>query len=444
MGKAFLSRSLYILGLTVVFAALAAAQTSPADQVTEFEVNGMKVLVKRRPSAPTVAGGIYIRGGSRNLTEKDQGIESLMLASATDAGTKFSRAQVRRELSRTGSAISGASNRDFGAIAFATTRPNFDRVWDIFTDVVLTPAFDSADIERNRTQLQTGLREAETSPESALQSNIDRIIYAGHPYANDPSGTPATLASLTPEQIKAYHKRVMQTSQLLMVFVGDLDPADMKARITKAFGQLPRGNYVDRPAAPLQFTKPTVNVIARPGLPTNYIEGVFAAPSLADPDYYPMRIAMAVLQSLVYQEVRVRRQLSYAPGAEMDNYQANTANITVTSTDANQSVEVMLEQMQFLRERTLLDEVLGEIADNFLTTYYLGQETSAAQAAELARYELIGGGWRNSFEFINKMHQVTGRDVNAVANKYMKDLRFVVVGDPKAVNESVFLKSTAN
>ena len=74
-------------------------------QVTEFEVNGLKVLVKRRPSAPTVAGGLFIKGGARNITDKNAGIENLMLASAVDAGKKFPQQTVRREISRTGSGI---------------------------------------------------------------------------------------------------------------------------------------------------------------------------------------------------------------------------------------------------------------------------------------------------------------------------------------------------
>jgi predicted Zn-dependent peptidase len=134
-----------------------------------------------------------------------------------------------------------------------------------------------------------------------------------------------------------------------------------------------------------------------------------------------MRVATAILQGLVFQEIRVRRQLSYAPGADLKNLAANTGNITVSSPDANQSVQVMLEQIEGLRTRTLRDDVISEVAGNFLTTYYLGQETSAAQAGELARYELIGGGWRNSFEFLNRVREVRARDVQAVANKYMGD-----------------------
>src|SRR6266853_4341598 len=50
--------------------------------VSEFDVNGLKVLVKRREGSLTVSAGLFIRGGSRNITPDNAGIESLMLASA--------------------------------------------------------------------------------------------------------------------------------------------------------------------------------------------------------------------------------------------------------------------------------------------------------------------------------------------------------------------------
>jgi zinc protease len=152
-----------------------------------------------------------------------------------------------------------------------------------------------------------------------------------------------------------------------------------------------------------------------------------------------MQVAIAILQQLSYEEVRVNRQLSYAPGADLNNYAANTANISVSSVDANQSVQVMLEQMRLLRTQSLKDDYVAEVAGNFLTTYYLRQETSAAQAGELARYELIGGGWRNAFEFLNRIREVKPDDVQAVSAKYMKNLQFVVVGNPAAVNKSYFM-----
>ena len=430
----------------VVFAFAAASfaqQITPSDlsaqatSVSEFDVNGLKVILRRRASAPTVAVGLFLRGGVRNSTEKTAGLENLMLQSAVEAGQTYSRQAVRRELARTGSTLGASAGSDFSVISLASTRDNFDQMWKVFSDVSMKPLFDAADVDRVRDRLVTALREQETVPDSALDTLEDKIIYAGHPYSVDPTGTPETLAGITPAQLRDYHKRTMETSRLLLVVVGDIDAAELKTKVAATLGTLPKGNYQETALPTLNFGKPTVDVVARQ-LPTNYIKGDFAAPSLNSPDYYAMRVAMSVLATRVYQEVRVKRQLSYAPSADMDNMAANTANIYVTAVDANQAVDVMLKEIQKMKREAISDDELTGSAGEFLTTYYLKQQTNAAQAADLARYELIGGGWRNSFEFLNHIRKVTSDDVKTAANKYMKNIRFVVIGDPAAINKTLF------
>lgn len=440
-----LSKRIFTAALVVfAFAVAGLAQqttvgdlSSQAASVTEFDVNGLKVILRRRASAPTVAVGLFLRGGVRNATDKTAGLENLMLQTAIEAGQTFPRQAVRRELARGGSSLGASAGSDFSVISLASTRENFDQMWKLFTDLSMKPLFDPADVNRVRDRLVTALREQETAPDGALDTLENRIIYAGHPYAVDPTGTPETLAAITPQQLRDYHKRSMETSRLLLVVVGDIDAAELKSKVASSLGTLPKGNYQESPLPALSFSKPTLDVVARK-LETNYIKGDFAAPSLNSPDYYAMRVAMSVLATRVYQEVRLKRQLSYAPSADMDNMAANTANIYVTAVDANQAVDVMLKEIQKMKRESISDEELTGSAGEFLTTYYLKQQTNAAQAADLARYELIGGGWRNAFEFLNQIHKVTSDDVKTAANKYMKNIRFVVIGDPAAINKTLF------
>jgi len=44
--------------------------SAQAANVTEFDVNGLKVILKRRESAPTVSAGLFLRGGVRNMTRR--------------------------------------------------------------------------------------------------------------------------------------------------------------------------------------------------------------------------------------------------------------------------------------------------------------------------------------------------------------------------------------
>jgi len=229
----------------------------------------------------------------------------------------------------------------------------------------------------------------------------------------------------------------MQTSRLLLVIVGDLDPAMIKTRVAATFGKLPRGNYQPEPVQQLSFAAPTVEITQR-ALPTNYIQGVFAAPPPTADDIYALKIAASILNQLVYQEVRVERNLSYAPEAFLSSQGANIGGISVTAVDANQAVRVMLEQISFLQRRMLLPEVIRDMVAGYLTNYYLRQETNAAQAAELAQYELIGGGWRNSISMLERLRAVTPEDVQRVSQKYMRNLRFVVLGNPASVDKTIF------
>lgn len=414
---------------------VAESQSRP---VREFEVNGLKVILKQRPGAPTVSGGLFVRGGVANLTPRTAGLENLTLAVATEASRKFPRELLRKELARLGSAVGAGANRDYSAVSITSTRESFDRTWEIFTDTILNPAFNSGDLELVRERILTGIRNQSISPDSALEHLEETIVFAGHPYAVDPIGTEETVRSFTAEDLKAHHRRILATSNLLLVVVGDIDPDSLSKKVSAAFGTLPRGIAAPRTVPPLPFPKPSLD-IQQKQTETTYVKGVFSAPRVGDPDYHAMRVAIAILQGRVYQEVRIKRNLSYAPNAEMGDLAANSANIYVTSTDPNLSVSVMLREMQSMSTEEVQEDEFTGIPGYFLTTYFVKQETNAAQVAEIARYELIGGGWRNAAGFFDGITSVTPADVRRVSEKYMRNIRFVVIGNPGDIDRTIFL-----
>lgn len=436
-----LSRIFLLISL-LAFAAGSNAQdaATAAKQITEFDVGGMKVIVKRRTGAPTVATGLFFRGGSRNLTPETAGLESFTLAAAQEGSKNFPRAVLRKELSRIGSSIGAGSNYDFSVLSLGSTKQNFDVSWRMFVDVALNPTFAAADVERVREARLTSLRTVNDSPEGQLEELNAKIVYAGHPYTVSPDGTIETIRRFKMADLSAYHRSLLQTSRMLLVVVGDVEPETFRKRVEAAFSTLPRGNYKDAPLPPITFSKPSVDVESKP-VETNYVKGTFSAPPIGSSDYYAMRSAISALSTNVFQEVRVKRNLSYAPSAEMNSMAANTASISVSSTNPNEAVQVMLSEMKKLRERPLDPSTLKELSGFFLTTHYIKQETNAAQAAELAQYELVGGGWRNSLVFLDRVRSVTASEVQAAANKYMRGVRFTVVGNPTDVDKTVFLQN---
>jgi zinc protease len=408
-----------------------------ASLVSEFEVNGLKVIVKRRQGSPTVAAGLFIRGGSQNITAENAGIETLMLSVATEASAGFPRERMRSELARMGTVINSSSNYDYSVLALTCTRPNFDRSWRIFTDILLYPLFTKQDVALQQARTVLSLRDDADDPDTYLQRLQERVAYAGHPYLNRSQGTAESVAKLTTDDLRAYHQKILQTSRLLLIVVGDIDPAQLRTAVTTAFAKLPRGDYHPTMPPQLSFEKSSVDITAR-ALPTTYVQGLFAAPPLTSPDIYAMRVASSILRDRIFEEVRVRRNLSYAPDAFLGTQAANIGGLYVTAVDANQAIKVMLDEIAGLQNAQVRPEDIQAVVAQVLTNYYLSQETNAAQAGELAQFEMIGGGWRHSVEFIERLKAVTPADVQNVARKYMRNIQFVVLGDPTRINPNVF------
>src|SRR5207253_9042099 len=114
--------TVFCLLLTVLSVPITPAQSTPSPRptqtpdfqsviarqaalVSEFDVNGLKVLVTRREGSQTVAAGLFVKGGSRNITASNAGIETLMLDVMTQGSAGYPRERLRAELARTGTVI---------------------------------------------------------------------------------------------------------------------------------------------------------------------------------------------------------------------------------------------------------------------------------------------------------------------------------------------------
>lgn len=403
----------------------------------EFDVNGLKVILKRNPGNEVVAASLYIRGGVLSLTPATAGIEPLLFDVAVKGTKNYPKEVINAELSRMGTQINGNASKDYSSVNLRCIKPNFDKSWDIFADVLLNPTLDPKEVDLSRSQILTGLRQRRDNPDSYLRDMGDFLFYEGHPYALDPSGTEESVSKISIDQMRQYLKGNLVTSKLVLVVVGDVEEADLQKKVTASFGDLPVGGYTPQFPAKVEHANAGLHTVAQQ-LPTNYIIGYFSAPSIRDADYYPMSMATSILQQRVWEEVRTKRNLSYAPAAFFQGSLANCANLYVTAVQPDTTIKVMFAEVKRLQTQPISAKELRDKITVFLTSYYLQNETNAAQAAFLARYELAGLGWQASEMFVQNMKKVTSEDVKRVAQQYIKNIQFAVIGDPMKIDQKLF------
>jgi zinc protease len=427
--------------MTAVFILLAALVVfiSPAwaGNTEEFTVNGLKVILKKNTANQVVAAQLYIRDGVLNLTPELAGVEPLLFDAAKQGTLKYPKEKINAELARIGTQIGSDVTRDYSVIQMRCVKTYFDLSWDIFSEVILNPALDPQEVELSRDQLLNALRQRQDNPDSYLEWLGEAQFYKNHPYALDPLGTEETVSKITVAQMRQYLKDNLLASKLLLVVVGNIDRAELQSKVASAFGQLPVGNYKPQPPRMVKHERAGVHTEAQE-LPTNYIGGYFAAPSLRDKDYFAMRTAVAILNDRIFEEVRTKRNLSYAPSAELEDLFANYGKLYVTTVSPDTTIKVMLAEVRRLQNRMLHAGALGGRINLANTSYYLENETNLAQATFLGRFELSGAGWKASEKFVKNRLKVTPEQIMEAALRYMNNIQFVVIGNPAQINEKVF------
>jgi zinc protease len=422
------------------------AEPAPADPapVTEGDVtiayaNGVKILVKRIPGAEMASIQLYIRGGARGWTAADAGIERLGLSAATSGGTEaLDKDAFARRLAALGSDVGAESRLDFAAIKAKSLGARWDETFALLADTFVHPAMPAAEIELQRGRQESALRHELDSPDAILGLRMHEALFKGHPFANRPVGTLDSVANLTAEAIKAHLASLRETSRLLFVTAGDVDPAHVIEAVQKAFGTLPRGAYQGAPFPAIAFDKPAVAVHEKK-LETNYIQGGFPAPGWRDADRPDAMVAMSLLRYRLFEEVRTKRNLSYAPGAGLGgSTTVPTGFLYVTAVDPNTTLKVMFDEVKKLRGEPISAKDLAGTKATFLTQYLMQNESTDGQASMLADAELLGGDWRLARTLPERIRAVTPEGVQAYAKKYLGRLQMVVIGDPAKIDRGLF------
>ena len=107
-----------------------------------------------------------------------------------------------------------------------------------------------------------------------------------------------------------------------------------------------------------------------------------------------------------------------------------TGGVYVTTVAPDQTLALMHDEIDELQNELVDPAGLRRLVLQFITDYFLKNETNADQAAFLARAALYDGDYRAANRFVDDLRRVRPEDVRRVAREYMHNFRFVYIGDP--------------
>jgi zinc protease len=437
---AALKRSLPALK-PVAFADGAPAVTDLGSEagVSAFKVGELTVLHKPTPANKVVSAQLYFAGGLSRIDATSAGIEQLALDVAADGGTEqHPKDAFHGKLDALGASIGSFADRDHSGFAMKCVTADFNEVFSLLSEVALSPALPADEVELVRQRQLAQIDSIFESPDSLVSYISSQSFFKNHPYANLQLGTRDNVTSFTRDELLAWQRSLLQPENMLLVVVGDVPRDQLIAAVSAQLGRLAPSNVSPAPTSATAQQPGALVHETRP-LPTNYIIGLFPAPSPADADYPAMVVALDYLGDRLFEEVRTKRNLTYAVSAGMSARKTNYGYLYVTATDPAATLPVIWTEVEKLKGNALPDKAMSQTLNVFLTGYYMSLETNASQASQLASAHLISGDWRRAATFLDRVRATTPADIQRVANKYMTGYHFGVVGPaPEQLDKKLF------
>ncbi|CAN0653775.1 pitrilysin family protein [Nitratireductor aquimarinus] len=380
-------RSFFKAG-TLLALILVAGPVQAAVKIQEVSSEkGVEAWLVEDHSLPIITMQFSFDSGAAQDPDGKAGLANLMTGLFDEGAGDLDSDAFQTKMEELGAEMSFNASSDAISGQVRMLSENSDEVLDLVRLAVTSPRFDIDPVERIRSQIAVGIRADERNPSKQGGEALAKALYGDHPYARSTEGTLETLASITPEDLKAFHKRVFGRSNLTIGVVGDIDAERLAAVLDTVFGALPE----EAELQVVEDIEPKLGQEVRVDypLPQTTLRLVYPGIERDDPEFFSAYLMNQILgggvfSSRLFQEVREKRGLAYGASSYLmsrDHAQSLAIQTATSSEKADETLAVMEEVIAGLRDEGPTQEELDTAKTYVIGSYAINNLDSSTAIA---------------------------------------------------------------
>ncbi|MGJ0486219.1 MAG: M16 family metallopeptidase [Methylomicrobium sp.] len=235
----------------------------------------------------------------------------------TGAG-KWNADQIAERFESVGAQFGTSISNDMASVTLRTLteKPLFDKAIDTMHVILINPAFNEADFQREKNRTLAGLKLREESPGDLADIAFSKALYGNHPYAYPESGLIETVSPLKAKDLRTFYQQHYVAANAVVVIVGNLSKAEAEQTVTALLKDLPTGQK-SSPLPDVQMpVKANIQQMTFPSTQTHVLVGLPGV-DRKDPDYFSLFVGNHILGgsglvSKLFEEIREKRGLAYS------------------------------------------------------------------------------------------------------------------------------------
>lgn len=417
--------------------------TLPSIEKTKLS-NGLSVWVVQQHELPIVSMNLVINAGGTLETADKSGVAS-MTASMLNQGTKTRSAlDLSNGLQGIGASVNAGASFDSSTVSMQTLTKNLDSALGYYSDEIMNPSFPDGEFKSLKGRVMNGFRQRKASATAVANVVYDKVLYGTQAYGRQLTGDEKTVAAMGRDDLVKFYADNYLPNNSTLIVVGDVQSADIKARLEKAFGGWKPGQV--KPAslsAQTMAAKPAIYLVDKPGAAQSSVTIGEVGIDRSNPDYYAVQVMNSILGggSTARLFMNLREDKGYTYGAySRFVYRRGagpfSASGEIQTVSTKEAVQEFIKELNGIRGGRPVSPAELEVSKQaFIRRFPSGFETVGGisnQLANLVTYSLPDSYFN---DYIANVNAVTIDDVNRVANKYLdpSKMAIVIVGDRKVV-----------
>jgi predicted Zn-dependent peptidase len=363
------------------------------------------------PHLESVALGVWVKSGSRNEAEDEHGIAHLLEHMAFKGTARRSARDIAEQIENVGGEVNAATSTESTSYYARVLRDDMPLAVDILADILTESAFDEDELEREKHVILQEIGAANDTPDDIVFDKFSEVAFKDQTIGRAILGTPESVLSFEPSQIRRYLSRNYLTERMYVVAAGAVAHEDFVREVEKRFAGLATRSDEPQIIEPAKYIGGSIRE-ARDLMDAQVLIG-FEGKAYHARDFYCSQILANVLgggmSSRLFQEVREFRGLCYSVYAFHWGFSDTGIFGVHAATGGENLPELMPVVIDELRKSSdaIHQEEIDRARAQIRAQLLMGQESPAARAGQIARQMMLYGRPISNSELMDRLAGIT-------------------------------------
>ena len=414
--------------ITVAFVFIGLASFA-ADYSTFNLDNGQKVVIKEVHDNPIVIIDTWIKTGSINETDENNGVAHFLEHLFFKGTPKHPAKEFDRILESKGAVTNAATSKDFTHYYILIPSQYFDLALDLHSDMLLNPLIPRKELEKERKVVIEEIAKNNDRPTTILYRNLVKGFYKNHPYKRDVIGTKEVISTISREQILDFYNTWYTPENMTTVIVGDIDTQVALNAVKEKFNKQNSSNVkIQKPVYKLD-RKPTEQIENKKemNVQTGYILiGFKGCNEINSKDSYALDVLSTILgdgkSSRLYKNIKEQKQLVHSISAFHSSMRDDSLfyiSANYLTEDIPRLKEAIFAEIEKLQKNEIAEDEITKAKNIIERDTYYSRESVSNIASEIGYTATLTDDTTYYKNYLENINKVTAEDLKRVAKSYL-------------------------